>query len=251
MPAADSDLDRTGAEGVDADSGGSDVGREVAHRRLERGLRDAHHVVVREHALALPANVSENGAAVLHAQLGGARPRPASRRSRRARGGSPRATCRRSVPTGRRGSRTRPRGSGRRGHPTRDPPGEERVDLRFVGNVARRDQSAPTLSTASGCTRRSESVTGEGKPSLAPSRLLQRWAIPHAMLRSFATPMTSARFRKRRHAGLSQPAAGDATRERLRAHFGLLRDPVLRATLGAELLRRGTVALYPAPGLVS
>ena len=31
---------------------GPEIAREIPHRRLERRLGDAHHVVVREHALA-------------------------------------------------------------------------------------------------------------------------------------------------------------------------------------------------------
>ena len=43
--------DRPGADRVDADAVGPEVGGEVADRRLERGLGDAHHVVVRDDLL--------------------------------------------------------------------------------------------------------------------------------------------------------------------------------------------------------
>ena len=52
-----------GADGVDADVDGSEVGGEVAHGGFKGGLGDAHHVVVGDHFF---------GAVVGHADDGGA-----------------------------------------------------------------------------------------------------------------------------------------------------------------------------------
>ena len=47
MPEAAKRLDRARRNGVDADVLGAEIGREIAHRGLERGLGDAHDIVVR------------------------------------------------------------------------------------------------------------------------------------------------------------------------------------------------------------
>ena len=42
---------------------GPELGRQVPHRRLERGLGDAHHVVIGEHALAAEVRQRQHAAA--------------------------------------------------------------------------------------------------------------------------------------------------------------------------------------------
>ena len=63
-------LDRTRRDGVDADVLLAEVGGEIAHGRLERGLGDAHHVVVRHPLLGAVIGEREQRAAVRHQLLG-------------------------------------------------------------------------------------------------------------------------------------------------------------------------------------
>src|SRR5438094_2651875 len=67
--------DRPGRDGVDADVLLAQVPREVLHRGVERGLGDAHHVVVRHRALAAEVRHRQDRAAAarLHQRLGQAR----------------------------------------------------------------------------------------------------------------------------------------------------------------------------------
>ena len=65
-------LDRAGGDRVDADVPRAEIGREVADGRFERGFGDAHHVVVREHALAAEIGERQDAAAaaLLHQRRG-------------------------------------------------------------------------------------------------------------------------------------------------------------------------------------
>ncbi len=63
-------LDRPRREGVDADILGAEVGGEVAHARLQRGLGDAHDVVMRYPLLRPVIGEREQRAAVRHHRLG-------------------------------------------------------------------------------------------------------------------------------------------------------------------------------------
>ena len=59
------------ADGVDADALGPEVHREIAHDRLQGGLRDAHHVVVGDHLLGAVVGQREHAAALRHERLRG------------------------------------------------------------------------------------------------------------------------------------------------------------------------------------
>ncbi len=65
--------DRPRGDGVDADAIGAEIDREVAHRCFERGLGDAHGVVVRHRPLAAIVGERHHGAAVRHQRRGAAR----------------------------------------------------------------------------------------------------------------------------------------------------------------------------------
>ena len=62
--------DRPGGDGVDADAVRAEVGREVAHARLERGLGDAHHVVVGNDLLGAVVGQRHHAAARRHQRRG-------------------------------------------------------------------------------------------------------------------------------------------------------------------------------------
>ena len=70
-------LHRPGGDRVDANVLGTEIRGEIAHRRFERGLRDAHHVVVREHAIAAEERQRQHAAAAArrHQRLRAARQR--------------------------------------------------------------------------------------------------------------------------------------------------------------------------------
>ena len=77
MPDAASVLIGPGRDGVDADVLRTEIGGQVAHRRFERRLRHAHHVVVGEHALAAEIRQRQDAAAAapLHQRRDAARQR--------------------------------------------------------------------------------------------------------------------------------------------------------------------------------
>ena len=64
MPDAASVLHRAGRDRVDADALAAEVDRQIAHRRLERRLGDAHDVVVRRHLLGADVGQGQQAAAV-------------------------------------------------------------------------------------------------------------------------------------------------------------------------------------------
>ena len=77
MPRAASVRTGPGADRVDADVLGAEIGREIAHRRVERGLGDAHHVVAGDRALTAEIGHRDDrtAAARLHQRLGALRHR--------------------------------------------------------------------------------------------------------------------------------------------------------------------------------
>ena len=58
--------DRAGRDRIDADAVTPEVDRQIAHRRLKRGLRQPHDVVVRHRALAAIERQRDHRAAVRH-----------------------------------------------------------------------------------------------------------------------------------------------------------------------------------------
>ena len=65
-PGARERADRAGRDGVDADRRRPEIGRQITHRGLERGLRHPHDVVVRHDAQAAIIREREHGAAGRH-----------------------------------------------------------------------------------------------------------------------------------------------------------------------------------------
>ena len=69
-PARGQRPDRAGGDRVDPDALGPEVGGEVADRRLERRLGDAHHVVVGRDALGAEVGEGEDRAAAVEVAAG-------------------------------------------------------------------------------------------------------------------------------------------------------------------------------------
>src|SRR5476651_292484 len=63
-------LDRTGRDGVDANALVAEIGREIAHARLEGCLGHAHDVVMRHHTLGAVVGERQQAAAGLHQRHG-------------------------------------------------------------------------------------------------------------------------------------------------------------------------------------
>src|SRR5208337_3418823 len=62
-------LDRTGRDGVDADSLGPELTGEIAHGALQSGLDGTHHIVMLDDFLGAVIAHREKGAALLHQRL--------------------------------------------------------------------------------------------------------------------------------------------------------------------------------------
>ena len=77
MPSGGQRLDGPGRDRVDANRLRSQIRRQIAHRRLERGLGHAHHIVVLEYTLATQVGQREDTApaATLHQRRGAPRER--------------------------------------------------------------------------------------------------------------------------------------------------------------------------------
>ncbi len=63
-------LDRTGRDRVDANLRGAEIGGEILHARLQRSLRHAHDVVMRHPLLGAVIGQRQHGAAIGHQLLG-------------------------------------------------------------------------------------------------------------------------------------------------------------------------------------
>ena len=186
--------DRAGADRVDADPVRAEVRREIAHRRLERGLRHAHHVVVRDDLLGPVVGERQDRRAA--PEVRGSAPRGtarrASRRTRRARARTRRATCRRTRPV--RSSRfANARAWTRMSRSPCVSPSSARRRARSRRRsgrrTARRTSTRSRPRAAAPASRSAISI--DEKPTSAPCAW-SAWAMPQAIEWSLATPKISA-----------------------------------------------------------
>ena len=192
MPAGRERPDRAGADRVDPDPVRAEVGGEVADGRLERRLRDAHHVVVRDDLLGAVVGQRHDRRTRAGGRAGRrGSARPASRRRRRARARSRRATCRRTPPS--RSSRfANARAWTRMSRWSVVSP--QRLKTRSMSAsdwTSQGSTKVEPIESASGRTRLSMRLSIDEKPTSAPSAW-SAWAMPHAIEWSLATPKMSA-----------------------------------------------------------
>ena len=183
------------ADRVHPDARAAQVGRQVAHRRLQRRLRHAHHVVVWRPAFGADIGQRQQAAARPHH-----RHRPLRNGDERVAGDiqrlqrTPRAACRGSGRAGRSCPRRRWRGPGNPAHPTaramrRTPRRRWPRRRRRTWNSA----SAEPTDAASGRTRRPSASTWYVNASSAPWAA-QAAAMPQPSERSLVTPMIRPRL---------------------------------------------------------
>ena len=193
MPADGQRLDRSGADRVHPDPVPAQIGGQVAHRRLQRRLRHAHHVVVRRPALGADIGQRQQAAARPHH-----RHRALRDRGERVAGDVQRLQERLARRVEVAAAQIRLVGEADRVDQEIQPVPllaqrrEGGVDAGLVAHVAGNSRSEPT-DAASGRTRRSSASPWKVNASSAPCAA-QAAAMPQPSERSLATPMIRPRL---------------------------------------------------------